>query len=231
MADRHGIAVVEDACPAVGASINGRKAGSFGRLNAFSMHPLKPLNVMGDGGIVVTDDDQIASWLRLYRNHGLHDRDHVEIWGINDRLQPFQAVVGMRVLAGMEEIIARRNRNARVLDEGLNELSEFIRTPVRPKGYREVYQLYLASAARRDDLLQYLVSRDVECKVHYPIPIHLQRCAKGLGYKRGDFPIAERQASEVITIPSHQHLETGHMEYVVDCIHDFYVTKTREGRA
>ncbi len=228
IADRHGVAVVEDACPAVGASIHGRKAGTFGKVNAFSMHPLKPLNVMGDGGVVVTDDDEIASWLRLYRNHGLRDRDHIDMWGINERLQPFQAVVGMRVLAGIEDIIARRNRNARVLDEGLSGLSEFITTPARPAGYREAYQLYLASATRRDDLLQFLVSNGIECKVHYPIPIHLQKCAEGLGYKRGAFPVAERQAGEVITIPSHQFLETTHMEYVVDRVRKFYATRTTE---
>jgi dTDP-4-amino-4,6-dideoxygalactose transaminase len=227
--DRHRIAVVEDACPAVGASIHGRKAGSFGRVAAFSMHPVKPLNVMGDGGVVVTSDDQLAAWLRLYRNHGLADRDHVDIWGVNERLQPFQAVFGMRVLVGIEEIVARRNRNAQVLDEGLAPLADFIRTPVRPEGYRSAYQLYLASATRRDDLLRYLVSRGIECKVHYPIPIHLQKCAEHLGYKVGDFPIAERQAGEVITIPSHQHLEAVHMEHVVDCIRQFYTGNRPEG--
>lgn len=222
IADRCGVAVVEDACPAVGASVHGRKAGSFGTVSAFSMHPLKPLNVAGDGGVVVTDDDQIAAWLRLYRNHGLSDRDHVDMWGINERLQPFQAVVGMRVLSGIEDIIERRNRNARALDESLAPLAEFIVTPARTEGYREAYQLYLAKATRRDELLAFLVDRGIECKVHYPIPIHLQKCAQGLGYKRGDFPVAERQASEVITIPSHQHLDLTHVEYVGEAVRDFY---------
>lgn len=222
LADRHGLQVIEDACPSVGASIHGRKAGSFGRVNAFSMHPLKPLNVMGDGGVVVTDDDAIADWLRLYRNHGMSDRDHIESWGVNERLQPIQAVVAMRVLSGMEDIIARRNRNARLLDEGLRPLSEFIRTPARLEGYREAYQLYLASAVRRDELLKHLVSREIECKVHYPIPLHLQNCSKDLGYKKGDFPVAERQAAEVITIPSHQYLEPAQMQFVVDCVREFY---------
>jgi dTDP-4-amino-4,6-dideoxygalactose transaminase len=222
IADRHGLPVVEDACPAVGASIHGRKAGSFGRVNAFSMHPLKPLNVMGDGGVVVTDDDKIYEWLKLYRNHGLVDRDHIAFWGVNERLQPFQAVVGSRVLSGIEQIIERRNRNARLLDDGLRPLSQYIRTPERPAGYREAYQLYLASATRRDELLKFLVAREIECKVHYPIPLHLQQCADGLGYKEGDFPVAERQAREVITIPSHQHLDDAHMAFVVESIREFY---------
>lgn len=223
IADRAGVAVVEDACPAVGASVHGRKAGSFGKVSAFSMHPLKPLNVMGDGGVVVTDDDRIAAWLRLYRNHGLSDRDHVDFWGVNERLQPFQAVVGMRVLAGIEDIIERRNRNARALDECLTPLAEFITPPIRTDGFQEAHQLYLAKATRRDELLSFLVARGIECKVHYPIPVHLQKCAEGLGYKVGDFPVAERQAGEVITIPSHQHLDQAHMEYVGSAVRDFYV--------
>jgi dTDP-4-amino-4,6-dideoxygalactose transaminase len=105
---------------------------------------------------------------------------------------------------------------------GLAPLAVFIRTPVRAEGHRSAWQLYLASATRRDDLLHFLVCRGIECKVHYPIPIHLQKCAEHLGYKVGDFPIAERQAGEVITIPSHQHLETVHMDHVVDCIREFY---------
>ncbi|MGE0391977.1 MAG: DegT/DnrJ/EryC1/StrS family aminotransferase [Vicinamibacterales bacterium] len=222
VADRHGLPVVEDACPATGAWINGKKAGTFGRVSGFSMHPLKPLNVMGDGGIVVTDDDALAGWLRLYRNHGLVDRDHIAFWGVNERLQPFQAVVGCRMLDGIEENIAARIRNARLLDEGLAPLREFIRTPERPAANREVYQLYLALATRRDDLLAYLVSQEIECKVHYPIPLHLQQCAAGLGYTKGDFPVAERQAAEVITIPAHQHLDPGHIEFIIEHIRRFY---------
>jgi dTDP-4-amino-4,6-dideoxygalactose transaminase len=186
------------------------------------MHPLKPLNVMGDGGIVVTNDDTIADWLRLYRNHGLRDRDHVELWGVNERTQPFQAIVARHLLDKIEGVLAARIRNARLLDEGLAPLRTFIRTPDRPKNHREVYQLYLASATRRDELVTHLVSHGIECKVHYPIPVHLQKCAASLGYRRGDFPITERQAGEVITLPSHQHIGPEHMAYTVQCIREFY---------
>lgn len=222
IAGRHKIPVVEDACPAVGAKINGRFAGTFGKVNAFSMHPLKPLNVWGDGGIVVTDDDEAAEFLRLYRNHGLVDRDHVEIWGVNDRLQPFQAVVGSRVLDSVEELVEARIRNARLLDEGLRGLESFIRPPHRPAGYREVYQLYLATATRRDDLVKRLVNCEIEAKVHYPIPIHLQNAARNLGYKRGDFPVCERQADEILTLPAHQHITAEQIDYTVSVIHEFY---------
>ena len=222
IAGRHSIPVVEDACPAVGAKINGRFAGTFGKVNAFSMHPLKPLNVWGDGGIIVTDDDEAAEFLRLYRNHGLVDRDHVEIWGVNDRLQPFQAVVGSRVLDTVEDLVEARIRNAQHFDSGLRGLESFIRPPHRPAGYREVYQLYLATATRRDELVKYLNAHEIEAKVHYPIPIHLQNAARSLGYKRGDFPMCERQADEILTLPAHQHITKEQIDYTVSVIHKFY---------
>jgi dTDP-4-amino-4,6-dideoxygalactose transaminase len=222
IANRHEIPVVEDACPAVGAKIDGKYAGTFGKVNAFSMHPLKPLNVWGDGGIIVTNDDKAAEFLRLYRNHGLVDRDHVEIWGVNERLQPFQAVVGARVLDTVEGLVEARIRNAKLFDAGLKGLESFIRPPNRPSGYREVYQLYLVTAVRRDELVAFLISRGIEAKVHYPIPIHLQNAARDLGYKRGDFPVCERQADEIVTLPAHQHISEEEVAFTVAMIREFY---------
>ncbi|MBI4064647.1 MAG: DegT/DnrJ/EryC1/StrS family aminotransferase [Elusimicrobia bacterium] len=223
IAERRGLEVVEDACPSVGAKVNGRFAGTFGKTSGFSMHPLKPLNVWGDGGIVVTNDDQANEFLRLYRNHGLLDRDHIEIWGVNNRLQPFQAVVASRVLDTVEDHIEARIRNARQLDAGLGDLKEFIRTPARPVNNREVYQLYLALATRRDELVRHLVARRIEAKVHYPIPLHLQNAAAQLGYKRGDFPVSERQADELITLPAHQFITSDQIDYILNAIRSFYL--------
>jgi aminotransferase EvaB len=222
IANRHGIPVVEDSCPAVGANINGRSAGTFGRVNAFSMHPLKPLNVWGDGGIVVTNDDQAADFLRLYQNHGLVDRDHVEIWGINERLQPVQAIVASRVLDTIENLVEARIRNAQRLDIGLKGLEDYIIPPYRPKSHREVYQLYLATATRRDELLSFLIAHGIEAKVHYPIPIHLQNAARDLGYQRGSFPVCERQANEIITLPAHQHVSEEQIDFIIEAIRAFY---------
>jgi dTDP-4-amino-4,6-dideoxygalactose transaminase len=222
IANRRGIPVVEDACQAVGAKINGRCAGTFGAAGTFSMHPIKPLNVWGDGGIIVTDDDRIAKFLRLYRNHGMVDRDHIEIWGVNDRLQPFQAVVGSRVLDTVEGLIEKRIRNAGLLDEGLKGLEARISRPRRLAGYREVYQLYLVSTKRRDEFVRFLISRGIEAKVHYPIPIHLQNAARDLGYKRGDFPVCERQADEVVTLPAHQYINAEQIAYTLAAIREFY---------
>ena len=222
IADKHGIPAVEDACPSVGAQVDGRFVGTFGKVNAFSMHPLKPLNVWGDGVMVTTNNDEIAAFLRLYRNHGMSDRDHIDIWGINSRVQPVQAVVAMHVLDNIEKLVEARIRNARLLDEGLKELHDFISPPRRPKEYREVYQLYLACAKRRDELVKFLISKEVEAKIHYPIPLHLQKAAASLGYKKGDFPVCEQQASEIITIPSHQFITPEQIAYTIGCIRSFY---------
>lgn len=222
IAAAHGLKVVEDACPSVGATIDGQSAGTFGHVNAFSMHPLKPLNVMGDGGIVVTDDDEMAAWIRTYQNHGMADRDHIAMWGINTRLQPTQAVIASRVLDTIEGMIEVRNRNARHLDEGLRALGDRVKIPQRPKGNREVYQLYQVGVEDRKSLLPYLIERGIEAKVHYPLPLHLQEAAEGLGYKRGDFPVCERQADEILTIPAHQEVSTEQVDYIMKTIHAFY---------
>ncbi len=224
IAAQYRVPVVEDACAAVGARVNGRSVGTFGKVNAFSMHPLKPLNVWGDGGIVVTDDDEAAAYLRLYHNHGLKDRDHVEFWGVNNRLQPVQAVVASRLLDNIDDSLETRIRNAGRLDAGLSDLGRFIRIPYRPPGYREIYQIYLACATKRDQLLDHLIAHGIEAKVHYPIPIHLQRAASELGHKPGDFPVCERQAEEVITLPAHHHVTFEQIDYIVSSIRGFYGT-------
>lgn len=219
---RHGIPVVEDACPAVGAKIGDKFAGTWGIVNSFSMHPLKPLNVMGDGGMVVTNDDNIAAWLRCYRNHGMIDRDHIVMWGVNARLQPFQAVVGIRLLDHIEADIMARNHCAKLLDDGLHDLGEYVQTIQRNADAREAGQLYQVFATRRSELIPYLRERQIEVKIHYPLPLHLQVAAMNLGYKRGDFPEAESQADRVMTIPAHQFTTHEQIAYTLEHIWRFY---------
>jgi aminotransferase EvaB len=225
LADGHSIPVIEDACPAVGAYIGGRHAGTFGACGAFSMHPLKPLNVMGDGGMVATDRDDLAEWMRKYRNHGMVDRDHIEFWGVNMRLQPLQAIVASHVLDTVPSIVERRTANARLLDAGLARFGGDVTVPQRPSGNVEAFQLYQASFARRDELMRFLIAKGVEVKVHYPVPLHLQQAAADLGYTRGDFPVSERQAGKIMTIPAHQYITRHQIEYVVEQIGEFYAAR------
>jgi dTDP-4-amino-4,6-dideoxygalactose transaminase len=221
-AEDFGLKVVEDACMAPGGSIQGKHPGTFGHANAWSMHPLKPLNVMGDGGMVSTDDDTLAEWMRMYRNHGMIDRDHNAIWGVNMRLQPLQAVVANHVLKTVQETVEIRNRNAHILDEGLKEIADYIKVPPRPVGYRETFSLYMARFKKRDALMNYLIERGIEAKIHYPVPLHLQKAAEDRGYRRGDFPVAEKYAEEILTLPVHQYITENQIEYTLKQIKAFY---------
>jgi dTDP-3-amino-2,3,6-trideoxy-4-keto-D-glucose/dTDP-3-amino-3,4,6-trideoxy-alpha-D-glucose/dTDP-2,6-dideoxy-D-kanosamine transaminase len=222
IANKHNLVVVEDACPAVGAEINGKRCGSFGKASGFSFHPLKPLNVWGDGGSIATNDDEIANYLTLYRNHGMSDRDHIEMWGINSRIQPFQAIIATRVLDTVDDSNNIRIRNAKLLDEGLRDLEEFINIPKRSVEYKDVYQLYVIRAQKRDKLVEYLQSQEIECRIHYPLPLHLQNAAKEMGHQKGHFPECEKQAGEIITLPAHQFVNEEQIEYVIQKIHSFY---------
>jgi aminotransferase EvaB len=221
IAKKNRIQIIEDACPAVGAYYNGKKCGTFGIVNAFSMHPLKPLNVWGDGGVIVTNNSKIYKFLKLYRNHGLKDRDHVSIWGVNNRLQPFQAVIGSRSLNYMEEYIKKRNIIAKFYDSELSKI-KFIKIPKRLPKTREVFQLYKIRVKYRNKLVKYLKKHKIDCAIHYPIPIHLQKAAQDLKYKKGDFKITEEQSKDIITLPCHQFLSKSQAKFVTDKIKRFY---------
>jgi aminotransferase EvaB len=222
IAEKHNLVVVEDACMGIGGSHRGIPQGRFGQIGAFSMHPLKSLNVMGDGGMLVTDDKDLFEWILQYRNHGMKDRDHITMWGVNMRLQPLQAIVANIELPKVPQIIEDRNRNAEYLDSALVNLAPHVITPERKSYDTETYSLYMVLCEDRDNLLKYLQERKVGAKIHYPIPLHMQEAAADLGYKEGSFPIAESQAKKVITLPVHQFLNEDQLQYMVNCIAEFY---------
>ena len=221
IAQKYKLKVVEDACMGIGAKIFKKSPGTFGDVNAFSMHPLKSLNVMGDGGMIGTNDDKIADWLRKYRNHGMINRDELSMWGVNVRMQPLQSVVASIQLKNVDKIIDKRIKNASFLDRELAK-NKNIKIPKRIKGYRETFALYMANFKRRDELKKYLIKNKIAVKIHYPIPLHLQRPSKKSGYKKGNFPIAEKQAKELLTLPVHQYLNINQLKYMVKKIDNFY---------
>jgi dTDP-3-amino-2,3,6-trideoxy-4-keto-D-glucose/dTDP-3-amino-3,4,6-trideoxy-alpha-D-glucose/dTDP-2,6-dideoxy-D-kanosamine transaminase len=222
IAARHRLAVVEDACQSILGAIEERNAGTWGMAGAFSLHPLKNLNVWSDGGVIVTSDDALAEKLRLLRNHGLIDRDTVAIFGYNSRLDTIQAVVGNWLIPKTKEIAAARIANARSYDEAFAKIRQ-IRIPPRPAEMRIVYHLYIVFAERRDALLKHCIDRGIEAKVHYPVPIYRQPALAALGYKEGDFPVADRHTGEIITFPCDQHLAREEIDYVIDTVREFYV--------
>jgi len=221
IADRHGIPLIEDACQAILGAIDGKTAGTWGRTGAFSLHPLKNLNVWADGGVIVTDDSQIYARLKLIRNHGLLDRDTVAILGCNSRLDTIQAVVGNWLLPTTHEITKKRIVNATYYDNAFRGISE-ITIPTRPSDYQIVYHLYMVLAKRRDELLRYCIANGIEAKIHYPVPIYLQPALLHLGHKQGDYPVADEQAKSTITFPCDQHLTQQEIEFVIQTVTNFY---------
>lgn len=221
IARKHNLAVVEDACQSILGAIDGRNAGTWGLTGAFSLHPLKNLNVWSDGGVIVTSDDAVAARLRLLRNHGLADRDTVTTFGYNSRLDTIQAVIGNWLLPKTEEIASQRIANAHTYDRAFARIKQ-IRVPVRPPDMRIVYHLYIVFAERRDALLKYCVDHGIEAKVHYPVPIYRQPAMQALGYKEGDFPVADRHTREIITFPCDQHLSAEEIQYVIETVREFY---------
>ena len=214
--------VIEDAAQAVGASIEGQPVGSFGAAGCFSLHPLKNLNVCGDGGVLTTRSQDVYEKVRLLRNHGLKNRDEIEFFGYNSRLDTIQATIANHVIKNLESITEARRWNAQIYDNGLKDLYDFISLPPHRDSVYQVYHTYVIQAENRDKLVKYLNRHGVETKIHYPIPIHFQKpCAK-LGYKRGDFPVCEEQSERILTLPIHQYLKEKQLHYTIDMITKFY---------
>ncbi|MCK4602591.1 MAG: DegT/DnrJ/EryC1/StrS family aminotransferase [Phycisphaerae bacterium] len=222
IADRHRLQVIEDASQAVGATINGRAAGSFGDAGAFSLHPLKNLNVCGDGGVIATSSSELCRKLKLLRNHGLQNRDEIAFFGYNCRLDTVQAAIANYVMKSLPEVINRRQGNAGLYDELLADLGDSLTLPPRSRNVCQVFHTYVITVRERQALISHLAARGVETKVHYPVPIHLQKPCLEMGYKRGDFPVTERQAESVISLPIHQHLTEEQIRYTCGVIHEFY---------
>lgn len=222
IARKHRLMVVEDACQAISGAYDSKPVGSWGETACFSLHPLKNLNVWGDAGIIVTRSEELNRKLRLFRNHGLVGRDEVEFFGHNSRLDSLQAVIGNRLIEQTQFITRQKIANAGRLDQGLSDLKEFVEVPPRPENIKHVYHLYIVRVKRRDELRVYLKQNGIDARIHYPIPVHLQKAAAHLGYKQGDFPMAENDSRVSITFPAHQHLTNGEIEYMLGKIHAFY---------
>lgn len=223
IANKYNLHVIEDACQAVSASIDGQPVGSYGIAGGFSLHPLKNLNIWGDGGVIVTNSKDLFDKIMLLRNHGLKNRDEVEFFGYNSRLDTIQAIVANRMMNDLDTITNKRIENAKKYDDAFSDLTDYITIPPRKSNIKQVYHTYVIQARERDKLYKYLGENNIEAKIHYPIPIHLQKASRHLGYKEGDFPVCEAQAKSIITLPVHQHLTDEEIDYVIDNIKRFYL--------
>lgn len=221
---RHGIAIVEDAAQAIGATDNGRRAGSMGLVGCFSFYPTKNLGGAGDGGMLTTSDDDLAQRLRRLRTHGgVTEYEHSEV-GINSRLDELQAAVLRVKLPSLDQWSEERGRKAAIYSQMLNaaEFSFPLITPnVRSDGRHIFHQYVIRVPGNRDALIEHLKTRGVGTKVYYPIPLHRQECFFYLGYKEGDFPETESAARETLALPVYPELTGAQQAYVVDAIKSF----------
>lgn len=223
IARRQKIAIVEDACQAIGATRGMARAGSFGDLAAFSFYPTKNLSAAGDAGVVTTNDDALAARVRRLRVHGSEKRyEHIEV-GLNSRLDALQAVIlsiRLRRLAAWNEA---RLRLADRYDDLI--AAHGIRDRIRPLRRHEgthVFHQYIVRVERRDELRAYLAGLGIGSEVYYPIPLHLQECFTNLGYREGDFPVAERAAREVLALPIYPGLSEAAQVRVIASIRAFF---------
>jgi dTDP-4-amino-4,6-dideoxygalactose transaminase len=221
LAESRGLEMVEDCAQAIGAEYDGERVGGFGDLACFSFHPLKNLGACGDAGAVVTKNEELASWLRKARNHGLRDRDTCEFWSHNSRLDALQAAFLSVKLNRIEEWTEIRRRNAAFYRDALARVSGLTLPQPEEKGMRAVYHAFVIRHAQRDRLAEHLADRGIETKIHYPLPIHLQPAASDLGYRRGDFPECERQSESILSLPIHEGLEERDLDSVVTAIRAF----------
>jgi len=225
IAKKYKLFVIEDACQSVGATIDNKPTGSFGDFGCFSLHPLKNLNVWGDGGVITTNSKEFYEKLILLRNHGLKNRNEVEFLAFNSRLDTIQAIVAKRVMKKLDSVTEKRIENARKYNERLAGIPEFVSTPTKGKNVKHVFHVYVIRAKKRDELAGFLEKNGIETKIHYPIPIHLQKGCQYLGYKFGDFPVCEAQSKEIMSLPVHQLLADNEINYVVEKIKEFYGKK------
>ena len=222
IANKHNLLVIEDSAQAMGSYYKGKHGGTFGHSGCISCHPLKVLNAAGDGGLLLTDDDALYEKVMLYRNHGTQSRDNVVIFGVNSRLDVLHAEILKFRLKRLAQVIARRRKNANLYRQLIQTEHVYLPIEKTDQGYVDSYVMFIARVERRDELKAFLATKGIETLVYYGTPLHLQKAAQPLGYKKGDFPIAEKICDEVLALPHHQHITESQIEYVSEAINEFY---------
>jgi len=218
IADRRRIGVIEDAAQAHGARYRGTRAGALALAGCFSFYPTKNLGAFGDGGLVTTSDDRLAARLRLLRDHGRTGRYEHAVVGFTARLDNLQAAV-LRVQADrLDEWNAQRRQVAAWYRQ---TLPSAIRTPCEDPDVEPVHHLFAVRVARRDAFRERLEAHGIATAIHYPIPLHLQPAFGHLGYSKGNFPVAERLATETVSLPMHPFLRELQVQYVGEVAADF----------
>lgn len=219
IAKRYNLRVIEDAAQSIGATYNGKMACSIGDVGCLSFFPSKNLGAFGDGGMVCTNDDGIAKSVIELKEHGSSERYHHTRIGFNGRLDAIQAAILDVKLKYLDKWIKRRIENAAYYN---NKLKEYLKVPVKKVNGTHVYNQYSVLSDLRNDLVRYLSSKGISTAIYYPIPLHLQPVFSRLGYKKGDFPVAEEVSETIFSLPIFPELYSEEKDYIIDYIREFY---------
>jgi dTDP-4-amino-4,6-dideoxygalactose transaminase len=219
VAAKHNLAVIEDAAQSISSTYKGKKAGSIGTAGCFSFFPSKNLGGIGDGGMVVTNDEALYKRLFIMRNHGSEPKYYHKYVGGNFRLDPIQAVALMAKLPFLDEWSQGRRTNAAYYNKKFEGTS--VGTPFIREDCVSIYNQYVIRVPRRDELFEHLKTNGIGCEIYYPVPMHMQECFEYLGYKAGDFPEAEKAADEVLALPIYPELTDEMKDSVADTVISF----------
>ncbi|MBK8551325.1 MAG: DegT/DnrJ/EryC1/StrS family aminotransferase [Ignavibacteria bacterium] len=221
IADKHNLFLIEDAAQSHIAEYKGRKIGGLSRVASFSFYPGKNLGAFGEGGAVTTNDDEIALKVKMLRDHGSVKKYYHESYGHNYRMEGIQgAVLGVK-LKYLKDWTQKRRAAAKKYIELLKDVKQ-IKLPSELSDLSHVYHLFVIQTPDRDNLQKFLNENEISNGLHYPIPLHLQKCFEHLGYKKGDFPVTEKLADECLSLPMFPHLTDEQIEFVCNKIKEFY---------
>jgi len=219
VAKKHNIAVIEDAAQSITSTYKGRKAGSIGTAGCFSFFPSKNLGGIGDGGMIVTNDEKFYQRVFIMRNHGMEPKYYHSFIGGNFRLDPIQAAALLVKLPYLNEWSEARRRNAEYYSKRFE--GTVVQVPYISSNCVTIYNQYVIRVPRRDEVVAHLKQNNIGCEIYYPVPMHLQKCFAYLGFGQGDFPESEKAAKEVMALPIYPELTDEMKDLVVDTLLSF----------
>jgi dTDP-4-amino-4,6-dideoxygalactose transaminase len=220
IATKYDLQIIEDSAQAIGSKYLSVPSGKWGKVGCFSTHPLKNLNACGDGGFLVTDDDEIANKIKLLRTHGMIDRNTVKHFGYVSRMDSLQAAILNYRIDKLHLVTEKRRKNADLYYQLLDRNKVFI--PNQRDVEYNTFHTFVIQVEKRDKLKEYLAGAGIETGIHYPIPIHLQPASVSLGYNEGDFVVTEKQAKSILTLPVNQYLQENEIEYICQTVNSFF---------
>ncbi len=220
--EKYGLLLIEDASHAHGAEYKGKKVGTFGEIGCFSCGPVKNLNAVGDAGVIVTNNDELAFKLKYIRNHGQVEKNNSYFPGFNSRLDEIQAVILRERLKTLDAKNEKRRKIAKYYTEKLSQIPELFLPPLDPPYKKSVYHRYMIGTAKRDELANFLKEKGIGIGYYYPIPLHKQKAYLKIFDNELNLPVAEKMAKELLAIPLYPELTQEEIDYIIDSIFEFF---------